>query len=528
VDRDGSVPGPGDRITGHGRESRRYLLAWLTHPLTVTALVVLVLNDHILKTVAPGFVTGKLSDVAGLILTPPVAATVAALVLPRVPVDALAKIVTLGLAAAFTVTKTTAAGAATATAIWSQAWDRPSPVLRDPTDLIALPALGAAWWAFHRARRAPMPDRIAAWAPATLTLPVSILALLASSAMTYPAAIDVISLPGAAIVVLQDPLTDGRPPEGIITSDGRTWSDVNSLRSVSLSRGSANAADRARGTCMPGEPARCYRPAPGRLAVEESEDGGRTWRTAWSISLSRQRFLARAYPGTDKGAADVAAQAVGVFRSRSGPVVVAADNRDGVLVRRSDGSWQRVGFPTVASAWLTQGPVPAPPPLTAAGQRLAPEYLWAALAASLGLFLGGAGARRRLRGALGGVTASTLLLIIGIGGLFLVGAMTGPPATVEMLAVGLLAWAVLAVSTEALTAGRAAVLVALASVSVAVTMRPMVKWSAGSIDSYDAAARAMVVSAVAGVAVVAAAGVLLGRRPDDSPAPPPRPQIPWG
>jgi hypothetical protein len=40
------------------------------HPVVFGALVVLVVNDRWLKTAWPGYVTGKLSDVAGLVLLP--------------------------------------------------------------------------------------------------------------------------------------------------------------------------------------------------------------------------------------------------------------------------------------------------------------------------------------------------------------------------------------------------------------------------------------------------------------------------
>jgi len=42
----------------------------LLHPVAFLALALLVVNDHVLKAVWPGFVTGKLSDVAGLVVAP--------------------------------------------------------------------------------------------------------------------------------------------------------------------------------------------------------------------------------------------------------------------------------------------------------------------------------------------------------------------------------------------------------------------------------------------------------------------------
>ena len=42
----------------------------LLHPLTLVSLTLLVLNDHVLKHACPSAFTGKLSDVAGLVLFP--------------------------------------------------------------------------------------------------------------------------------------------------------------------------------------------------------------------------------------------------------------------------------------------------------------------------------------------------------------------------------------------------------------------------------------------------------------------------
>jgi len=42
----------------------------LVHPATLGALALLAVNDHVLKRVCPGFVTGKLSDFAGVLLLP--------------------------------------------------------------------------------------------------------------------------------------------------------------------------------------------------------------------------------------------------------------------------------------------------------------------------------------------------------------------------------------------------------------------------------------------------------------------------
>jgi len=42
----------------------------LLHPIVLGAMALLVINDHVLKSAAPGLVTGKLSDLCGMIFFP--------------------------------------------------------------------------------------------------------------------------------------------------------------------------------------------------------------------------------------------------------------------------------------------------------------------------------------------------------------------------------------------------------------------------------------------------------------------------
>ncbi len=96
----------------------------MLHPLTLISLFVLVLNDHFLKWAHPSWVTGKLSDVAGMVLAP--------LVLSVATRHKSPTLCALAVALVFTLTKT-----------WSpanHAWCATlGPLVKDPTDLIALP-----------------------------------------------------------------------------------------------------------------------------------------------------------------------------------------------------------------------------------------------------------------------------------------------------------------------------------------------------------------------------------------------------
>ncbi|MEK8108073.1 hypothetical protein NKG94_29655 [Micromonospora sp. M12] len=126
------------------------------------ALVLLLVNDHVLKSAFPGLVTGKLSDVAGLVLAPPLVAVVLTLLVPRLPARtaALAGLVTVG--AGFAVVKSSGYAAELASSAWTVVAG-PSLIRADRTDLLTLPALGLAWWSWTRARRRPVRQRPPGW-----------------------------------------------------------------------------------------------------------------------------------------------------------------------------------------------------------------------------------------------------------------------------------------------------------------------------------------------------------------------------
>ena len=139
----------------------------LAHPVPLVALGVLIVNDHALKAAAPGLLTGKLSDVAGLVFFPLFLAGVVELSLGtadrRAPAPGrLIAIATAATGLVFAVIKIWPPGtemwalgmgaaqwpAQTITALTSgMSWPTPHPVIAvtDPTDLLALPALLVAW-----------------------------------------------------------------------------------------------------------------------------------------------------------------------------------------------------------------------------------------------------------------------------------------------------------------------------------------------------------------------------------------------
>jgi hypothetical protein len=150
------VPQPG------WEESRSPLL----HLVAIAALVVLVVNDHILKGAWPGLVTGKASDVAALILVPVLAVDIARLLaggrlLPRTRAQ-VASAAALLIAATFVAVKLHPfANEAYAFVMGLVQWPGSllgslvggaplvapgrAPTVLDAGDLIALPAAAVGW-----------------------------------------------------------------------------------------------------------------------------------------------------------------------------------------------------------------------------------------------------------------------------------------------------------------------------------------------------------------------------------------------
>lgn len=125
------------------------------HPVTLLALLVLVANDWVFKPrFGPSVVTGKLSDVAGLVAAPVVLTALVGLAL--LVAKKLGARVSPHLTHRRLVASVIATGAVfAAIKLWPRAsqWFvdaisivRPASVQLDRTDLLTLPALAIAYW----------------------------------------------------------------------------------------------------------------------------------------------------------------------------------------------------------------------------------------------------------------------------------------------------------------------------------------------------------------------------------------------
>lgn len=310
---------------------------WLVHPVTCVALVVLVVNDHVLKEALGTWWTGKLSDVAWLVVVPPLVATVLAgaarLLGLVVGARACATTSVAVTAAAFVLVKSLDAAAVLASSVLS-AVAGPSRVMADPTDLLALPALLVAWYA-ARPDGAVEPStrrRELRW---LVLLPLVVLATAATTPVPPPE--------GAAKVVVDD----GRL--GVRGDSGDWYVPDGTSAWRTLDRGSAEATaweavdvpTSGGAVCTPSG-TECFRAADEGIGVDRSIDGGDTWQEDWAVPSEVVRELTERY---DPDASELRTRSLAILPTGQGFHVYAANGGDGLAVRDRDGTWTRIGQP---------------------------------------------------------------------------------------------------------------------------------------------------------------------------------------
>ncbi|MGW4063605.1 hypothetical protein ACWEGE_35330 [Amycolatopsis sp. NPDC004747] len=514
---------------------------WAAHPLTVGATAVLLLNDHVLKPAWPGLVTGKLSDVAGLVAAPPLLGLLLGLFLAG---RAAAAAAVLAAGAGFAMVKLTAWGAGVASAAWSVV-NGPSVILADPTDLVAVPALGLSWWAYRRVTGAsPLPDGLAFRVRVVVAVPVTVLAVTATSAPADTTqAVESVKSEGSQVVI--------EAADAIYSSasgvDG--WKYVS--RVPHPSDFSASPPTRQTEACVPDVAAHCYRvrgtadldgngqlPSGGRQpGVDETTDAGRTWHTAWELPAARWEFVFRQHPfpaGVVRlakvGSSEVAVRAV-----PGGHEVFVANGVEGVLVRGVDGAWSRLPV-VVPETRLDIRPAP----LTGFGRVIGDGLLDAGLLAVLALLVGTTVAAGRVRARLGrGLTAVVPLVLLVVLGLPVLGGVaffssnsglsTGVWLVTALCFVGV--GAGLTLAQPLLHRPRMTAVVAAAVLTGLAYTGPFLGWTLGHPQELGSATGLGPILAAACLPLIFAAGWWAGAR-DPAPSPvevdPPWPRLPPG
>ncbi|MER5644797.1 hypothetical protein [Streptosporangium sp. NPDC002524] len=244
-----------------------------------------------------------------------------------------------------------------------------------------------------------------------LVIPFALVGGTATAGEPQPPAATNVLVRGEVIAVVLD-----QDAESLSGDGGRTWigrpardpgsPEPGSPEPGSPESGSSPVPDPATRACLPGEPAHCYRVVPPRLAVDESRDGGNSWKTVWEVSPGREDALRRRAAGMSNRPWH-GSSAIAVQRVTDGHVVVAANGEDGIAVRDARGNWRRMGP-------LDGGFSPdAAIPLGAPGVDLRTEHRVGLFAGLLGFMSGMAVARRHTRRVTGLTGPAYFLTVAG-------------------------------------------------------------------------------------------------------------------
>jgi hypothetical protein len=254
-------------------------LALLAHPLSLAAIALLLINDHLLRALWPSWWTGKLGDLAWLFFVPFVlAAFLSWIVPPRLCDGPRHERLVFGLSftligAGFILVKLLpAANVLVGRAFFAVTGATPSLIL-DPSDLLALPALAASFWLWRGA-----PAQMVFSPRAVVALPLAALLLLADAAAPDP---------GITCFEIQNGRVYASAGyQSYVTSDGGlTWSPSEAGTSVRCSPGDGLTGEEllADWREAPGpDPATRYRYQAG-VEIQRSTDSGQTWQTVHRV-----------------------------------------------------------------------------------------------------------------------------------------------------------------------------------------------------------------------------------------------------
>ena len=300
----------------------------VTHPSTIAAIGLLALNDHVLKDRWPGFVTGKLSDLAGLYCFP----ILLAAVLSHVRVRRPGSVAFAATAAAFVLIKTWEPARALAELVLDRFIGQ-SSIRRDWTDLVALGAMVPAWRRWNCEEQ----EGPATWWRRSAYACVLVVGLSASAATSWDfpgRSVEGVEGRGGAVVALSDIGT----VTAVSIDGGRVWEELE----LNDPGPSGERVRMERQLCLTSDPSVCLRLLQGE-GVQERRAGGE-W--VWVFRLPPEAGIGQREIQADDGYSfhDLDNTFLGMVEGNpeGGRTVVVAMGTEGALVREPDGRWHQV------------------------------------------------------------------------------------------------------------------------------------------------------------------------------------------
>lgn len=316
----------------------------LAHPISIAAVMLLLLNDHVLKALWPSWWTGKFSDFAGLVFAPFLLTIPLAHLLPHQSSRHANRVGWIALSLTgitFALIKTVPAYNATAIRMLEALTQTHIAIQLDPTDLLALPSLFVGWYLWtQRREHPPVAWRSRGW----LMLTLGTLASLATSQAPSDSGLFCIIENNNILYVASAPYGSW------FTSydGGLSWQGLTKFPN-----------DIARPTCSLNSPSELLLDSTNPqiqyrfdkpYEIDRSEDGGQTWtqELSWAYvkgepyNLYNQRQVQNSMTENSyRQEYYVNYARAALIDTQTGNVVVAVGHM-GVFVRTVDGQWHQV------------------------------------------------------------------------------------------------------------------------------------------------------------------------------------------
>jgi hypothetical protein len=195
----------------------------LSHPVSLLAMVMIIINALFLQKVYPSWLSGKLGDLGWMIVLPLVLTLLLSL-LPSGKCSKYAVEISVLLTAVFlTLFKLSPWVNQLAQSSFTSLFGTPLKLALDPTDLLVLPALLIPIMIWHGEQRIKMP----VWRYAAIGLVA--LSLLADAPLPKDRILTCLAVDGTSVVLFSAEVTGSTSNKGrdvyISTDDGRTWQD---------------------------------------------------------------------------------------------------------------------------------------------------------------------------------------------------------------------------------------------------------------------------------------------------------------
>ena len=349
------------------RENQSADLNTLTHPLVLFSISVLLINDHFLKIYSSSWLTGKLSDFAGVFFFPILLSAILNIICKSLNLkQSHIAMTAFGFTVFwFSLIKTIPFFSHLTENLLSKLLSYPSQVICDPTDLIALIMLLPAWRLRTISEKQPNVKKSKL---SYLALGIAAIATLATGG---PLITSVQNLDVYENTIYADVSNIGI----FYSSDGgKTWAEVKSNIPTQVTNNFRKSPELPVSFCLPNNLDICYQT--GQDAFFQSLDGGKTWNTTWSVPSGRKIFLEHSSSYIELGPYDLIH-----LEHDSKQVLVAAMGTEGVLVKTDDSSWEsiEVGYAGPMSSFESKN-------IADAMHAVSTEFIWISVMSIVLLF----------------------------------------------------------------------------------------------------------------------------------------------